>query len=174
MENTMVYFSESELAEFKNVIEQKLEKAKKQFNFYQEQIFDFSDLMGGEQPEWGDENLIMKDIELLNELAQGQIRIIESLEQAKRRIRKGTFGICEVTGNLIAKNRLLADPTLTNSLLETVNFSDQFFDDIFIDFQTEAGPDSDMSYSEEEETEEKFLSLDDIEDEYGYEDTYNF
>ncbi len=172
MENTMVYFSESELAEFKKVIDQKIDQAQKQFNFYQEQVFDFSDMMEGDQPEWGDENLIMKDIELLSELAQRQIRVIESLEEAKRRIRKLTFGICESTGTLMDKNRLIADPTITDSTAEEVIFPNLPFEDMFLDFDAEQI--SDSGYGEEEEMDVKVLSLEDIEDEFSYEEEYDY
>ncbi len=171
IEKTTGYFTESELSEFRKVIDEKLEQAKKQFHFYQEQIFDFTDMMGGEQQEWADENLIMKDIELLTELVQAQIGKIEKLEKALRRIRQKRFGICEVTGKLMDKKSLLADPVKTNSLITETQVSDQFFEDIFLDFNV--GETGYKNVQKEEEISENYISLDDIAEAYGFEEEYN-
>ena len=165
------YFSDAELSEVKKVIEQKLEKAKKQFHFYQEQVFDFSEMMEMEQPEWGDTNLIQKDIDLLGELAQKQIHNIEKLEAAKRKIRRGVFGICEETGELIDKQRLLADPGITSNLVDEVQLTEQLFEDMFFDFSVQQEGNSDLEIEQSEH--ENFVSLDEIADEYGFEEAYN-
>lgn len=167
------YLTEAELSDFKKVIEEKIEQAKHQFNFYQEQVFDFTDMMEDEQSEWGDESLIQKDISLLAELAQQQIKRIEKLEAAKRRVRRGTFGICELTGELMDKKRLLADPGMTNSLEEESLFSDQIFEDIRIDFTVGQKSDSFSDFEFEEAAQEDYISLDEIADEYGFDEEYD-
>lgn len=46
-------------------------------------------------------------------LADREGKYLSYLEEALKRIRKGTFGICKVCGNLIPKARLIAVPTAT-------------------------------------------------------------
>jgi len=47
------------------------------------------------------------------ELAAREGKYLVYLEEALKRIRKGTFGICKVCGQLIPKARLIAVPTAT-------------------------------------------------------------
>ncbi len=118
MSNTVVRYSDSELAEFKALIEKKLNNAQKQLNSLQEQILEItentSDEHGGD---WMDDSSINNDVEMLNNMAIRQRRYIKDLENALVRIRNKTYGICSVTGELIDKKRLLAVPTTTKSLL---------------------------------------------------------
>ncbi|HMQ46800.1 MAG TPA: hypothetical protein PKA00_04855 [Saprospiraceae bacterium] len=110
-------YSDEELQEFKDLIENKLQKAKEQLASLQEQIFEItensSDEHGGD---WMDDSSINNDVEMLNHMAIRQRKHIQDLENALIRIRNKTFGICVVTGELIDKKRLLAVPTTTKSL----------------------------------------------------------
>ena len=47
------------------------------------------------------------------ELAAREGKYLVYLEEALKRIKKGTFGICKVCGELIPKPRLMAVPTAT-------------------------------------------------------------
>lgn len=117
MTNSVVRYSDAELAEFKALIEKKLHRAQEQFNHLQEQIFEItensSDEHGGD---WVDDSSINNDVEMLNNMAIRQRMYIRELENALIRIRNRTYGICTVTGELIDKRRLLAVPTTTKSL----------------------------------------------------------
>ena len=117
MTNSVVRYSDAELAEFKALIEKKFEKAKEQLTSLQEQILEItensSDEHGGD---WVDDSSINNDVEMLNNMAIRQRMYIRELENALVRIRNKTYGICSVTGELIDKRRLLAVPTTTKSL----------------------------------------------------------
>lgn len=118
MSNTVVRYSDDELAEFKALIDKKLENAREQLSSLQEQILEItentSDEHGGD---WMDDSSINNDVEMLNNMAIRQRRYIKDLENALVRIRNKTYGICSVTGDLIDKKRLLAVPTTTKSLM---------------------------------------------------------
>ncbi|MCB0584839.1 MAG: TraR/DksA family transcriptional regulator [Phaeodactylibacter sp.] len=118
MSNTVVRYSDGELAEFKALIEKKLANAQEQLNSLQEQILEItentSDEHGGD---WMDDSSINNDVEMLNNMAIRQRRYIKDLENALVRIRNKTYGICIITGELIDKKRLLAVPTTTKSLV---------------------------------------------------------
>ncbi len=117
MANKVVRYSDAELAEFKILIEGKLEKAKAQLDSLQEQILEIaentSDEHGGD---WMDDSSTNNDVEMLNNMAIRQRRFIQDLENALIRIRNKVYGVCSVTGELIDKKRLLAVPTTTKSL----------------------------------------------------------
>ncbi len=117
MTNSVVRYSDAELAEFKELIDNKLEKSREQLQSLQEQILEItensSDEHGGD---WVDDSSINNDVEMLNNMAIRQRMYIRELENALVRIRNKTYGICSVSGELIDKRRLLAVPTTTKSL----------------------------------------------------------
>lgn len=117
MTNSVVRYSDAELAEFKALIEKKLQRSREQFDMLQEQILEItensSDEHGGD---WVDDSSINNDVEMLNNMAIRQRMYIRELENALVRIRNKTYGICMVTGELIDKRRLMAVPTTTKSL----------------------------------------------------------
>jgi RNA polymerase-binding transcription factor DksA len=117
MTNGVVRYSDTELEEFKSIIETRLAKAREQLNSLNEQILEItensSDEHGGD---WVDDSSINNDVEMLNNMAIRQWVYIQDLENALVRIHNKTYGICSVTGELIDKRRLVAVPTTTKSL----------------------------------------------------------
>lgn len=117
MSNKVVRYSDAELAAFKQLIENKLAKAKEQLQVLQEQVLEIaentSDEHGGD---WMDDSSTNNDMEMLNNMAIRQRRFIQDLENALIRIHNKVYGVCTVTGELIDKKRLLAVPTTTKSL----------------------------------------------------------
>ena len=106
-------YSDEELVEFRAIIEKKMEKARKELDFYQEQIRSESDdnkFHGLEDGSYTQER------ESLNQLASRQIKFIQHLEKALIRIENKTYGICRTTGKLISKARLKAVPHATQSI----------------------------------------------------------
>jgi len=115
--NEIVRYSDADLAEFKAIVEKKLEKAKEELQYLQEQILEISENSGDDHGgDWMDDSNINNDIEFLNNMAIRQRKYIQDLENALVRIRNKTYGICIVTGKLIDKRRLLAVPTATKSV----------------------------------------------------------
>lgn len=111
-----VNYSDQELQEFKDLIDQKLESAKAELRYLQEQIGKSSEEINEGKFTGLEEGSITQEKENLNNLASRQAQYIHHLENALVRIKNKTYGICRVTGKLIAKNRLMAVPHATLSI----------------------------------------------------------
>lgn len=117
MTNVVNRYSDSELEEFRALIEKKLTRAREQIMLLESQITEMTENSDGDYGlDMMDDSNTNNDVEMLNNLAIHQRKYIRELENALSRIRNKTYGICEVTGELIDKKRLLAVPTTTKSL----------------------------------------------------------
>lgn len=108
-------FSDAELQEFKELITGKLDAARSELAYLQEQIKGQRDApenrMNGLEDGTG-----TLEKEYLNQMASRQIQYINHLENALVRIENKVYGICRVTGKLIRKERLKAVPHATLSI----------------------------------------------------------
>ncbi|MGE5109100.1 MAG: TraR/DksA family transcriptional regulator [Sphingobacteriales bacterium] len=112
-------YSDPELAEFKDLIQRKLDAAKKELAYLQG-LITRKDEMGGDEAEnrymTMEDGSISMEREQLAQMASRQITYIDHLEKAMMRIENKTYGICRVTGKLIDKARLRAVPHATLSI----------------------------------------------------------
>jgi RNA polymerase-binding transcription factor DksA len=112
-------YSDSDLAEFKEIILRKLEQAKKELSYLQG-LITRKDEMGGDETEnrymTMEDGSVSMEREQLAQMASRQINYIDHLEKAMMRIENKTYGICRVTGKLIDKARLRAVPHATLSI----------------------------------------------------------
>lgn len=112
-------YSDEELQEFKELINAKLDKARK----------DFEELKAANNSSDGndtqdtsptfkvlEEGASILSKEEAGRLAQRQAKFISHLEAALIRIEQKTYGICRETGRLISKERLKAVPHATLSI----------------------------------------------------------
>lgn len=112
-------YSDEELKEFKELINQKLADAEVDFKHFQSQLDFSNDNSGGEKEggldmiEDGSESLSREKIA---ELAHRQKKFIQQLKAALVRIENKTYGICRVNGTLIPKERLRIVPHTTLSI----------------------------------------------------------
>jgi RNA polymerase-binding transcription factor DksA len=112
-------YSDEELAEFKELITNRLDAARKEL-VYLQGLITRKDEAGTEDTE--NRYMNMEDgsgameREQLAQLASRQIQFINHLEKALMRIENKTYGICRVTGKLIDKARLRAVPHATLSI----------------------------------------------------------
>lgn len=115
----IVRYSDTELSEFRDLINKKMESAKKELAYLQG-LITRKDEMGGDESD--NRYITMEDggmsmeREQLSQMASRQIQYIDHLEKAIMRIENKTYGICRVTGKLIDKARLRAVPHATLSL----------------------------------------------------------
>ena len=117
-------YLDADLEEFRELIEQKLARAKEQLELLQSQILEVTENSDSDYgQDMMDDSNTNSDVEMLNNLAIHQRKYIRELESALGRIRNKTYGICEVTGELIDKKRLLAVPTTTKSLAAKLGIS---------------------------------------------------
>lgn len=118
-ENTpTMRYSDAELAEFRDLINRKLDVAKKELAYLQGLITrkdESGDLDEGRYMTMEDGSMSMER-EQLSQMASRQIQFIDHLEKATMRIENKTYGICRVTGKLIDKARLRAVPHATLSI----------------------------------------------------------
>jgi len=116
---SIVRYNDSDLLEFRELIQRKLEAAKKELNYLQG-LITRKDEMGGDESEnrymtMEDGSLSMQR-EQLSQMASRQITFIDHLEKALMLIENKTYGICRVTGKLIEKARLRDLPHATLSM----------------------------------------------------------
>ena len=109
-------YSDKDLNEFKDLIENKLAKATQDFNFMKDQLTDLVEAKEREG-DWMDDTSTGMNIEMLSGMANRLKKHIQDLEFALLRIENKTYGVCTVTGELIDKRRLLAVPATTKSVL---------------------------------------------------------
>lgn len=111
-------YSDSDLAEFREIIQKKLDAAKKELAYLQGLITRKDE--GGDMDEARymtmEDGSVSMEREQLSQMASRQITFIDHLEKAMMRIENKTYGICRVTGRLIDKARLRAVPHATLSI----------------------------------------------------------
>jgi RNA polymerase-binding transcription factor DksA len=112
-------YSDTELTEFRELIQKKLDQAKKELTYLQG-LITRKDEMGGDETEnrymTMEDGSMSMEREQLAQMASRQINYIDHLEKAMMRIENKTYGICRVTGKLIDKARLRAVPHATLSI----------------------------------------------------------
>ena len=112
-------YNPEELQEFKEIIEKKLDEARKDYELLKS-AFSNKDDHGTDDTsptfklmEDGSDVLSKEET---GQLASRQQKFIENLEAALIRIKNNTYGICRVTGKLIPKERLRIVPHATLSI----------------------------------------------------------
>lgn len=112
-------YSDAELGEFRDLINRKLDAAKKELAYLQG-LITRKDEMGGDNDDARymtmEDGSMSMEREQLSQMASRQITFIDHLEKAIMRIENKTYGICRVTGKLIDKARLRAVPHATLSI----------------------------------------------------------
>jgi RNA polymerase-binding protein DksA len=115
--NVTTRYSDEDLKEFKQLLEDKFEKAKSQYLSLKEQLKDITENNNDDfAKDITDFSSIQTEVEMLNNMANHQRKYIQDLENALIRINNKSYGICVTTGELIDKKRLMAVPTTTKSV----------------------------------------------------------
>ena len=108
-------YSPEELQEFKELILSKIAKAEKDLGFLQQAVAgsenDVSDTAPTFKTLEEGSNVLLKEEN--QKLAARQQKFIRDLRAALIRIENGTYGICQATGKLIPKARLMIVPHAT-------------------------------------------------------------
>ncbi len=117
-------YADSELDEFRAIINKKLEEARKELGLLQAQMHAANEHGTDDTAstfkilEDGSDSLAKEEA---GQLASRQKKFIEQLENAMVRIENKTYGVCRVTGKLIPKERLRAVPHTTQSIEAKLN-----------------------------------------------------
>lgn len=116
-ETTKVRYSDEELEEFRTIINDMLDKARKEYNTLRRLIMhNGSNDIEDTTPSFKtveDDGAYQLSKEEASQLAQRQYKFIQNLEAALVRIENKTYGICRETGKLIPKERLRLVPHAT-------------------------------------------------------------
>lgn len=112
-------YSDEDLQEFKELILEKLDKAVRDYELLRANVnnSDGNDI-ADTSPTFKvlEEGASTLGKEEAGQLAQRQLKFINSLKAALVRIENKTYGVCRVTGELIPKARLRAVPHATLSI----------------------------------------------------------
>ena len=118
-DNNKVRYSDEELQEFKELIQEKLDKAMREFEYLRSVVMN-SDGNGVQDtsPTFKvlEEGAATLSKEENGRLATHQLKFIRNLEMALVRIENKTYGICKTTGKLIPKERLMKVPHATECI----------------------------------------------------------
>lgn len=112
-------YSDKELEEFRGIINEKLEVARKSYNDMMRQLMNAdSNSDNDTAPTYKilEEGTDAMEKEQLIQMAQRQQKFIQALEAALLRIENKTYGIDRITGELIPKERLRLVPHATLSV----------------------------------------------------------
>ncbi|GGD19847.1 TraR/DksA family transcriptional regulator [Hyunsoonleella pacifica] len=119
MASNTVRYSDSELAEFKTLIQEKIEKAQHDLELIKSAYMnDHNNGTDDTSPTFKafDEGSAVMSKESNSQLAIRQEKFIRDLKNALIRIENKTYGVCRVTGKLINKKRLELVPHATLSI----------------------------------------------------------
>lgn len=112
-----VRYSDEELEEFRSIINEMLDKARKEYNTLRRVIMhNGSNDIEDTTPSFKtveDDGAYQLSKEEASQLAHRQYKFIQNLEAALVRIENKTYGICRETGKLIPKERLRLVPHAT-------------------------------------------------------------
>ena len=113
-----VRYSDEELLEFKELILERLARARKDLELFNENVAGKGNNADDTAPTFKileeGSNVLSKDEN--SQLAARQYKYIQNLENALIRIENKTYGVCRMTGKLIPKERLRAVPHATLSV----------------------------------------------------------
>ena len=117
-------YSDVELAEFKEIIQKKIEKAEQDLDLLREQFAnDKNNGTDDTSPQFKsfEEGSSVISKERNSQLATRQEKFIRDLKNALIRIENKTYGVCRVTGKLIDAERLKLVPHATLSMEAKLN-----------------------------------------------------
>lgn len=116
--NEKTRYSDSELQEFKELIDKKLLEAREELKDFQDQILKKN--TGASDTDYKfnglEDSSMSTEREYLSQQASRQAKFISHLDKALVRIQNQTYGICRETGKLISKERLQIVPHATLSI----------------------------------------------------------
>ncbi len=119
MTDENVRYSQEDLSEFDQIIQEKLVAARRELSFIKETLTRRNDSGTDNTASSAkvlEDGADTAEKESMNQLASRQMKFIQQLENAQVRIKNGTYGVCIGTGKLIPKDRLRAVPHTQHSI----------------------------------------------------------
>lgn len=116
MDDLNLRYSDKELKEFKDLIDNKLVSARDELNNLRESLHNHTESQAGNKAWNMEEGTDNSEMEYLMNQISRQHGYIRNLELALVRVENKTYGVCRVTSKLIPKERLRVVPHATLSL----------------------------------------------------------
>ena len=109
------FYTKAELAEFKEIILDKLKEAREEHKRLADSLREFSGNSADSInfTEYGNESREKEQVEIL--MAR-QAKFIDKLDKALIRIENGSYGVCRISGELIPRERLRVVPHATTTV----------------------------------------------------------
>ncbi len=116
--NLNLRYNDDDLQEFKKIILDKLEAARGELKYYQDQMKNAGNGTDDTSNQYItlEEGSATLEKEQLSQMAVRHRKYIDHLENALIRIENKTYGVCRATGGLIARERLRVVPHATLSV----------------------------------------------------------
>lgn len=114
--NEKTRYTDEELAEFRVMVEAKLEEARENLKMLKAGLDDGHDTS---EPGGQTEGEVRQSLEETRRMVERQEKFVGHLEVALKRIANKSYGICRVTGQLISKERLRVVPHATLAIART-------------------------------------------------------
>lgn len=108
-------YNDDELEEFKEIIEDKIKRARGQLEYFEQQLQSMADNPDA-KVKGLDDGTGTAESEATSSMALRQQKLLKHLENALIRIQNKTYGVCRESGKLISKERLRAVPHATLSI----------------------------------------------------------
>ena len=121
LEEKKTNYNDEELEEFRVMITQKIADSQKQLTDLQLQMTELNESDETSRAGAFEDGASNWQREYLSKLASRAQKFVRDLEYALIRIKNKTYGICNVTGQLIDKKRLLLVPHATKSIEGKLN-----------------------------------------------------
>lgn len=109
-------FSDQELEEFRHIIQRKIDKTRDELEYLEASMRHHSADGDSTHTKFMENTAETLSRDQNAELAARLSKFLRNLENAMIRIENKTYGVCKVTGKLIAKERLRAVPHTTMSM----------------------------------------------------------
>lgn len=109
-------FNKKELSLFNDLIKNKIKEEKDKLKSVKKLRSDHKKYKTSLDLKKDKDNSVIRNAEMLKNMENRSKKLLSNLENAQKRIKNKTYGICQKTGKMISKRRLLVKPEATKCI----------------------------------------------------------